>query len=243
MVVSNVTDRSIVIIDELGRGTSTRDGLAISIAMAEALIQSRALVWFATHFTELGNGTPTPYWWVSPRTDIKPADILADRPEVLNLHLVTQVSTTADDVPKMTMLYKVESGKNKELLYGITLAKAMGFPKRFLEVAEQVAVSLRQKRERNKQGSEARKMLNRRKLILNLHGQLRQASDSELDEDSLRSYLIRLREEFILRMEAIENGGSGEEIGGSEARPDDEDGMFDDDDVFDAVDLESLSSS
>ncbi|KAK6213468.1 DNA mismatch repair protein [Colletotrichum tabaci] len=223
-ILSNVTDRSIVIIDELGRGTSTRDGLAISIAMAEALIQSRALVWFATHFTEL-------------------ADILADRPEVLNLHLVTQVSTTADDVPKMTMLYKVESGKNKEILYGITLAKAMGFPKRFLEVAEQVAVSLRQKRERNKQGSEARKMLNRRKLILNLHGQLRQASESELDEDSLRSYLIRLREEFILRMEAIENGGSGEEIGGSEDRPDDEDGMFDDDDVFDAVDLESLSSS
>ncbi|CCF40531.1 DNA mismatch repair protein [Colletotrichum higginsianum] len=211
-ILSNVTDRSIVIIDELGRGTSTRDGLAISIAMAEALIQSRSLVWFATHFTEL-------------------ADILADRPEVLNLHLVTQVSTTADDVPKMTMLYKVESGKNKELLYGISLAKAMGFPKRFLEVAEQVAVSLRQKRERNKQGSEARKMLNRRKLILNLHGQLRQASDSELDEDSLRSYLIRLREEFILRMEAIENGGSGEEIGGSEARPDDEDGMFDDDDA------------
>ncbi|TQN72816.1 MutS protein-like protein 4, partial [Colletotrichum shisoi] len=242
-ILSNVTDRSIVIIDELGRGTSTRDGLAISIAMAEALIQSRALVWFATHFTELGNGTPTPYWWVSLTTDIKAADILADRPEVLNLHLVTQVSTTADDVPKMTMLYKVESGKNRELLYGITLAKAMGFPKRFLEVAEQVAVSLRQKRERNKQGSEARKMLNRRKLILNLHGQLRQASDSELDEDSLRSYLIRLREEFILRMEAIENGGGGEEVGGSEVRPDDEDGMFDDDDVFDVIELESLSSS
>lgn len=54
MVNSNVNDKSLVIIDELGRGTSSRDGLAIAIAMAEALIQSRALVWFATHFTELG---------------------------------------------------------------------------------------------------------------------------------------------------------------------------------------------
>lgn len=50
----NVTGHSMVIIDELGRGTSTRDGLAISIAIAEALIDSQAFVWFATHFRELG---------------------------------------------------------------------------------------------------------------------------------------------------------------------------------------------
>jgi DNA mismatch repair protein MSH4 len=43
-----------VIIDELGRGTSSRDGLAISLAISEALIQSNAVVWFATHFEELG---------------------------------------------------------------------------------------------------------------------------------------------------------------------------------------------
>ncbi|GKT40583.1 uncharacterized protein ColSpa_00764 [Colletotrichum spaethianum] len=142
----------------------------------------------------------------------------------------------------MTMLYKVESGKNEEILYGITLAKAMPFPKRFLEVAEQVAVSLRQQRERNKQGSEARKMLNRRKLILNLHEHLRQVSHSEMDESSMRSYLTRLREEFILRMEAIENGGSERTVDDSETRPGDEDGVFDDDDVFDAVDVDSLWS-
>lgn len=40
--------------DELGRGTSTRDGLSIAIAMAEALIQSRASVWFVTHFHDIG---------------------------------------------------------------------------------------------------------------------------------------------------------------------------------------------
>jgi DNA mismatch repair protein MSH4 len=42
------------IIDELGRGTSTRDGLAIALSIAEALVESRAMVWFATHFRELG---------------------------------------------------------------------------------------------------------------------------------------------------------------------------------------------
>ncbi|GKT72975.1 DNA mismatch repair protein [Colletotrichum tofieldiae] len=153
------------------------------------------------------------------------------------------MSTTANDVPKMTMLYKVESGKSEESMYGITLAKAMQFPKRFLEVAEQVAISLCQRRERNKQGSEARKMLSRRKLILNLHEHLKQVSQSEMDDSSMRSYLIRLREEFILRMETIENGGNEGTVNDSEAGPDDEDEIFDNDDIFDVVDVESLQSS
>ena len=42
------------IIDELGRGTSSRDGLAIALSIAEALVESRAMIWFATHFRELG---------------------------------------------------------------------------------------------------------------------------------------------------------------------------------------------
>ncbi len=50
----NVNEKSLAIIDELGRGTSTRDGLAIALAISEALIQSNSLVWFATHFQQLG---------------------------------------------------------------------------------------------------------------------------------------------------------------------------------------------
>ena len=50
----NINKNSLAIIDELGRGTSTRDGLAIALSIAEALVDSRAFVWFATHFRELG---------------------------------------------------------------------------------------------------------------------------------------------------------------------------------------------
>ena len=50
----NINNKSLAIIDELGRGTSTRDGLAIALSIAEALVDSKALVWFATHFRELG---------------------------------------------------------------------------------------------------------------------------------------------------------------------------------------------
>jgi DNA mismatch repair protein MSH4 len=50
----NIDQNSLAIIDELGRGTSTRDGLAIALSIAEALVESKALIWFATHFRELG---------------------------------------------------------------------------------------------------------------------------------------------------------------------------------------------
>ncbi|RYP41644.1 hypothetical protein DL767_000849 [Monosporascus sp. MG133] len=52
-ILRNINEKSLAIIDELGRGTSTRDGLAIALAISEALIQSNALIWFATHFQQL----------------------------------------------------------------------------------------------------------------------------------------------------------------------------------------------
>jgi len=48
------TKDSLVIIDELGRGTSPKEGLAYAIAMSEMLIRSGARVYFSTHFTKLG---------------------------------------------------------------------------------------------------------------------------------------------------------------------------------------------
>ena len=53
-IYRNINKNSLAIIDELGRGTSSRDGLAIALSIAEALVESKALVFFATHFRELG---------------------------------------------------------------------------------------------------------------------------------------------------------------------------------------------
>ena len=55
-ILENLTTTSLVIIDELGRGTSTFDGLGITFAICEKLIQQKCFVFFATHFMEISEG-------------------------------------------------------------------------------------------------------------------------------------------------------------------------------------------
>ncbi|KAM0316079.1 hypothetical protein ACHAPQ_011420 [Fusarium lateritium] len=185
-ILRNIDDKSLAVIDELGRATSNRDGLAIAIAMSEALIQTRASVWFATHFVDL-------------------TKVLADRPGVLNLHLAATSSTTEEGLPHITMLYKATSGAIRdEEHYGINLARAIGLPQSFIEKAEEVAKDLRRKREASKRSSESAKLIARRKLILNLQDALKQARESG-SEEALPGYLQRLQEEFVSRMEEVES--------------------------------------
>ncbi|KAF8170384.1 muts domain V-domain-containing protein [Pholiota molesta] len=53
MILGLATQRSLVLVDELGRGTSPREGVGISHAIAEGLIALKPFVFFATHFSEL----------------------------------------------------------------------------------------------------------------------------------------------------------------------------------------------
>ncbi|KAM0563139.1 hypothetical protein ACHAPJ_000853 [Fusarium lateritium] len=185
-ILRNIDGKSLAVIDELGRATSNRDGLAIAIAMSEALIQSRASVWFATHFVDL-------------------TKVLADRPGVLNLHLAATSSTTEDGLPHITMLYKATSGAIKdEEHYGINLARAIGLPQSFIDKAEEVAKDLRRQREASKRSSESARLIARRKLILNLHDALKQAKESG-SEEALPGYLQRLQEQFVARMEDVDS--------------------------------------
>ncbi|KAK5204347.1 MutS protein msh4 [Exophiala xenobiotica] len=191
-ILHNISENSLVIIDELGRGTSTTDGLAIAIAIAEALIESKALVWFVTHFRDL------------PR-------ILAERAGVVNLHLAVDIS---DDYSKMKMRYKISDGYEEEKFYGLALAKVIGLPGQVVEVAEGVSRMLHERNEARRRNPQATTLARRRKLLLSLREQLFQAREScasgETAPSNLTAWLKRLQIEFAIRMRAIDT----ETVGG-----------------------------
>ena len=180
-ILRNVDKRSLVIIDELGRGTSTRDGIAIAIAIAEALVESRALVWFATHFRDLAN-------------------IMAERNGVVNLHLKVEMG----EADKMKMLYKISDGCVKEEHYGLALAKVLALPPKVIEIAEEVSRTLRRKSEKRKKNSKIIALARRRKVVLSLREQLVQAHEGNMKGEVLASWLKKLQDEFVKRMSAIE---------------------------------------
>ncbi|OQE41953.1 hypothetical protein PENCOP_c004G03976 [Penicillium coprophilum] len=180
-ILRNIQPRSMIIIDELGRGTSTTDGLAIAIALAEALISSKALVWFVTHFHDL-------------------AQILAERSGVINLHLAADI---APDACKMTMQYRITEGPVPDRRYGLVLAKLADLPSGVLDKARSVSEAMDHLAKRRNSSSRAVAIAQKRKLLLSLREQLLIARDGTMNNDVLRALLIKLQDDFVLRITAI----------------------------------------
>ena len=119
-ILNNATDRSLVLLDEVGRGTSTYDGLSIAWAAIEYLHDaehSRPLTLFATHYHEL--------------TDL--AGIL---PRVKNLNVL--VREYGDGVVFLRKI--VEGGSDRS--YGIQVARLAGLPEAVIERAKEILANL-----------------------------------------------------------------------------------------------------
>lgn len=202
-ILRNVDRHSMAIVDELGRGTSTRDGLAIAIAIAEALIESRALVWFATHFRDLPK-------------------ILAERNGVVNLHLA--VDNTEDE--KMEMLYRVSSGAVKDEHYGLKLARVMPLPPDVIEHAELVSATLDQAMQKKKTESASLVIIvaRKRRLLLNLKEHLVQAHDGSMGDEDLTQWLKDLQREFVVHMSALTEEERNLRLGGDDTENSDQEG-------------------
>ncbi|KAK6614366.1 DNA mismatch repair protein [Botrytis cinerea] len=180
-ILRNIDEKSLAIIDELGRGTSTRDGLAIALSIAEALSESRALIWFATHFKEL-------------------AQIMSERPGVRVYHL----SVDMRDPTTMTMLYKLDQGCVKEQHYGLALARVVDLPPKVITVAEKVSKTLIAQAAARKKSSRTSAVDKRRKLLNALKEHLKQLLDSPMENHELLKWIGKSRKEFIIHMEDIE---------------------------------------
>jgi DNA mismatch repair protein MutS len=117
-ILAQATERSFVILDEVGRGTSTYDGLAIAWAVVEGIHESnRCRCLFATHYHELTR--------------------LADSLDALSLHHVRAKEYKGD----LVLLHEVSDGP-ADRSYGIAVAKLAGLPPPVLARASQVLEKL-----------------------------------------------------------------------------------------------------
>jgi len=118
-LLNNMSKRSLLILDEIGRGTSTYDGLAIAWSVAEYIAKQKARCIFATHYHELNN--------------------LAEYFDSVHNFQVTVEENREHD--SLIFLHKVKpGGANKS--YGIEVAKIAGLPKSVILKASSIMSKL-----------------------------------------------------------------------------------------------------
>jgi len=119
-ILHNATSRSLVVLDEIGRGTATFDGLSIAWAVAEYLATNRTArpkTLFATHYHEL--------------TDLADAT-----PGVVNFHV--SAKEWKDDI---IFLRKIVPGRS-DRSFGIQVARLAGLPKTVIDRAREILQAL-----------------------------------------------------------------------------------------------------
>ncbi len=112
-ILNNATERSLVILDEIGRGTSTFDGMALAWAVAERIVQMKTRSLFATHFHQL-------------------TDMASQYHGVKNVHTLAKESGDT-----IVFLHKVVDG-GTDKSYGIHVAALAGVPDEVVKRANQI---------------------------------------------------------------------------------------------------------
>lgn len=117
-ILRHATNKSLIILDEVGRGTSTYDGLSIAWALVEHFIHNtKALTLFATHYHEL-------------------IDVVDELPNAKNLTVQTQ-----NKKGEVQFLYKlIEEGASQS--FGLYVAKLAGLPQEVLGRSQELLKTL-----------------------------------------------------------------------------------------------------
>ncbi len=132
VILNNATDKSLIIMDEIGRGTSTYDGLSIAWAVVEYILRYlKAKTLFATHYHELTG--------------------LGSHKGIVNYNVLVK-----DNLNGIEFLHKVVPG-SADKSYGIHVAELAGIPREITSNARGILEKLERDSSRNSSHSAGRK--------------------------------------------------------------------------------------
>ncbi|GBP46498.1 MutS protein homolog 4 [Eumeta japonica] len=120
-ILKGLTKCSLVIIDELCRGTSSEEGASIAWAVCEELLASEAFTFFTTHFMYLTRLQDIYY-------------------NVVNLHTATREENVPDNMEVRRLIYehKIEPAITRVKHYGLTLASKTNLPEETINLAKEL---------------------------------------------------------------------------------------------------------
>ncbi|KAG8132557.1 hypothetical protein E2320_010399 [Naja naja] len=175
-IIQNANDRSLIIIDELGRGTSPEEGIGICYSVCEYLLNLKAFTLFATHFLEL-------------------CQIDNLYPNVENNYFEVQhVRSSCEIREKIAYTYVLSKGCTEEKNYGLKAAEVSSLPLSIILDAKKL-VTLIDKQMMQQQRTDPEML--KEKAMYHLANRLIQtARNSQLDPDSLRIYLKGLKKKY-----------------------------------------------
>ncbi|KAG1172772.1 hypothetical protein G6F70_007850 [Rhizopus microsporus] len=175
-LLQNVTNSSVVIIDELCRSTSPNNAVGVAAAVCEELARTKAFCFFATHLHELT------------RT-------LVIYPNVVNLRF--KVDVRMDDRNCMVdYQYKIEDGHlSTEQNYGLQTAQLLGFPKNLLLAAYQIVKELKKNKQTAYTNEKAKEVSKERKLLW-FADKMLQLDQANLNDEQLLEQLTQLQDDM-----------------------------------------------
>ncbi|XP_030513329.1 DNA mismatch repair protein MSH4 isoform X3 [Rhodamnia argentea] len=168
---TNLSPRSLIIMDELGRATSSSDGLAIAWSCCEFLLSVKAYTIFATHMENL-------------------SELATIYPNVKVLHFHVDINSN-----RLDFKFQLKDGPRHVPHYGLLLAEVAGLPRSVIDTARGITTRTTQKELKRMEVNY--EQYNALQVVYRVAQRLLCLKYSSLDEDSIRQALQNIKESYI----------------------------------------------
>ncbi|GIX70034.1 mutS protein homolog 4 [Caerostris darwini] len=178
-VLQHTSDKSLIIMDELGKGTSIEEGCAITYAICEELLKTKAFVLCSTHFTQLTH-------------------LASIYPNVENYHFKVDYVVDESVGCSCNFTHMLTPGPCKEKYYGIKIAEISTMPQSIVSEAKNLVNVWSEETRHEPDISTCEENKEKIKLVIHLI-QLAQ-QDSLLDVDGLKAHIQDLQSQFNINI-------------------------------------------